>query len=331
MMNTVGLAFGPVPSRRLGRSLGINNVPAKTCSYSCIYCQIGRTLSKDAERHPFYRREEVVAAVAAQLNAALRRGEKVDHLTFVPDGEPTLDVHLGREVQALSDLGIPIAVISNASLVHREDVRENLSAADWVSLKVDTVSEPVWLRMNRPHRALSLPAIHDGIRAFSREFAGILVTETMLVSGVNDHPDELRRTADFLGEVRPRVAYVSVPSRPPAEPGVNPPPEARLIEAHAVFSERLPRVELLIGYEGNAFAASGDAVMDLLSITAVHPMREGAVRDLLKRDRADWEIVEDLIRTGMLVELAHQGHRFYMRALPGRRQRTMEKEVDATG
>ncbi|MBC7169890.1 radical SAM protein [Candidatus Bipolaricaulota bacterium] len=317
-MNAGGLAVGPVPSRRLSRSLGINTVPAKPCSYSCIYCQLGRTPDRIAERRPFYRPEEVVSGVQLKLDAALRRGDSVDHLTSVPDGEPTLDLHLAQEIRALRALGIPIAVMSNASLVHRGDLREDPSAADWVSLKVDTVNGPVWRRVNRPHRSLSLPAIQDGILRFSRAFAGTLVTETMLVSGANDHLDELRRVADLLGEVGPRGAYLAVPARPPAEPGVRPPPKARLVEAHTVFSERLPPVELLIGDEGDAFAASGDAAKDLRSIMAVHPMREGAVRDLLKRDGAGWEVVEERIRAGQLVELPYEGHPFYLRALPAR-------------
>ncbi len=323
------LVFGPVPSRRLGQSLGINNVPPKTCTYSCVYCQLGRTLRMETERRSFYAPEEIVRAVQTKLADLQNRGEEVDHLTFVPDGEPTLDVNLGKEIQTLKELGVPTAVITNGSLIDHQDVQAELRAADWVSLKIDAVSKPGWRRVNRPHRRLSLPAIQDGILHFSRAFAGTLVTETMLVSGVNDDPEDLCRTADFLREVSPRVAYLAIPTRPPAEQGVRPPPEARLFEAHAIFSERLTRVELLIGYEGDAFAASGDPARDLLSITAVHPMREGAVRDLLERDGADWGVVEGLIRTGNLVELAYQGYRFYMRALPGRRPRTAKEARDA--
>ena len=329
-MDTVSPTFGPVPSRRLGRSLGINNVPPKTCSYSCIYCQLGWTPTTGVERRTFHRPEEVMDAVRAQVREALRRGEEVDHLTFVPDGEPTLDLNLGAEIRALKELGVPIAVITNASLVGRDDVREDLSAANWVSLKVDAVSEAVWRRINRPHRDLSLTSILAGIRKFSRTFGGILVTETMLASGVNDHAEELHRIADFLGEVRPRVAYLAVPTRPPAEPGVEPPPGERLVAAFSILSAQLSHVELLIGYEGDAFAASGDARRDLLSIVAVHPMREGAVRKLLARDGAGGEVVEELVATGTIVEIEYRGHRFYVRALPGRRQRT-EERGDATG
>lgn len=316
----MNLVFGPVPSRRLGRSLGINNVPPKTCTYSCVYCQLGRTLRMETERRSFYAPEEIVRAVQTKLADLQNRGEEVDYLTFVPDGEPTLDVNLGKEIQTLKDLGIPIAVITNASLVYRKDVQEDLSLADWVSLKVDGGGESLWRRINRPHKILSFATIQAGIREFSRAFGGTLATETMLVSGMNGSPAELDRIAYLLGSVQPVVAHLSIPTRPPAEGWVRPPAEEALVRAYAIVSEWVRRVELLVGYEGDAFAASGDARTDLLSITAVHPMREEAVRALLARDSADWEVVEDLIQAGALVELAYGGHRFYMRALPGRRR-----------
>jgi len=310
--------FGPVPSRRLGRSLGINNIPPKICSYSCVYCQLGRTLRMEIERRAFYEPEELIRAVRERVKELREGGERIDYLTFVPDGEPTLDSNLGEEIAALKDLGIPVAVISNASLITREDVREELSRADWVSLKVDAATEAVWKRVNRPHKALSLEEIQKGILEFARNFRGTLATETMLVSEVNDAPEEIAAVAGFLAEVKPDIAYISIPTRPPAEPWVEPPAEAALVRAYAIFAEHLPRVELLIGYEGDAFATSGDAVADLLSITAVHPMREEAVRELLARDGASWDVVEGLLRAGKLVELEYGSHRFYLRKLPQR-------------
>ena len=317
----MAFVFGPVPSRRLGRSLGINNIPPKICSYSCVYCQLGRTLRMEGERRAFYKPKELIRAVRERVKELREGGERIDYLTFVPDGEPTLDANLGEEIAALKDLGIPIAVITNASLIACEDVREELSQADWVSLKVDATTEAVWKRVNRPHKALSLEEIQKGILKFARNFRGTLATETMLVSGVNDASEEIAAVAGFLAEVKPDIAYISIPTRPPAEPWVKPPTEEVLTQVYAIFEERLPHVELLIGYEGDAFAASGDAAHDLLSITAVHPMREGAVRQLLARDRADWDVVRELVHAGKLVELEYSGHRFYMRALPSRSPR----------
>ena len=149
------IAFGPVPSRRLGRSLGINNIPPKVCTYSCAYCQLGRTIKMQVDRQPFYNPRKILMSVQDKVEKAREAGEPITYLTFVPDGEPTLDINLGREIELLKPLHLPIAVISNASLVWRPEVAAALAMADWVSLKVDTVDEQAWRRLNRPHRPVS--------------------------------------------------------------------------------------------------------------------------------------------------------------------------------
>lgn len=312
------VAFGPVPSRRLGRSLGINNIPPKICTYSCIYCQLGRTFRMQVDRDAFYDPERIIRAVGARLSELRSKDESVDYLTFVPDGEPTLDANLGREIELLKQLSIAVAVITNSSLIFREAVREELSRADWVSLKVDAASEPVWRRINRPHKELDLAQIKEGMREFARTFRGTLASETMLIQGLNEDTAELEKIAKLLAELEPAITYIAIPTRPPAEAWVKPADEGAVAHAYALFSERLPRVELLIGYEGNAFSTIGDAVQDLLSITAVHPMRKQAVQELLARDRADWEVVRRLLAEGKLVELTYRGERFYLRKLSGR-------------
>ena len=310
-------AFGPVPSRRLGRSLGVNNIPPKVCTYSCVYCQLGRTTGMQVKRQTFYRPGELLRDVEEKVRSARGAGEAIDYLTFVPDGEPTLDLGLGRAIELLRPLGIKIAVLTNASLLWREDVREELMRADWVSLKVDSTTEDIWRRINRPHRALQLASILDGMLEFASAYEGELATETMLVEGLNDGEDHLREVADFLAELRPARAYLAVPTRPPAEEWVRPPVEGVINRAYQILSERLDDVEYLIGYEGNAFAFTGDAEEDLLSITAVHPMREEAVREFLARARADWSIVRKLLERGQLVETEYRGRNFYLRKLRG--------------
>ena len=309
------IAFGPVPSRRLGRSLGVNNIPPKVCTYSCVYCQLGRTIRMQVERRAFYEPEEVLRDVRDKVERAREVGETIDYLTFVPDGEPTLDVHLEHEIELLRSLGIPIAVITNGSLIWRGDVREALMRADWVSLKVDSTREEVWRRVNRPHRALRLTAILDGMLEFARAYKGELATETMLVRDLNDHHDHIEEIADFLARLKPARAYLSIPTRPPAEEWVRTPGEEAINRAYQLLSERVDHVEYLIGYEGNAFAFTGNVEEDLLSITAVHPMREEAVDDFLERAGADWSTVRGLLARGQLVETEYGGRRFYMRKL----------------
>jgi wyosine [tRNA(Phe)-imidazoG37] synthetase (radical SAM superfamily) len=270
------IVYGPVPSRRLGRSLGINNIPPKTCSYSCVYCQLGRTTNIHVERGAFYKPPEIVRSVTEKIRRAREKGEPVDYITFVTEGEPTLDVNLGESIILLSKLGIKIAVITNASLIWREDVRRDLQKADWVSIKVDATTPGVWNRVNRPHGDLRLDVILEGIISFARSFEGVLTTETMLIKGVNDSISEIRHVAEFLEKLEPDKAYLAIPTRPPAEQ-IEPAIEPIINEAYQIFIERLSHVEYLIGYEGNAFASTGDVPEDLLNITAVHPMREEAV------------------------------------------------------
>jgi wyosine [tRNA(Phe)-imidazoG37] synthetase (radical SAM superfamily) len=307
------IAFGPVPSRRLGRSLGINNTPPKVCTYSCVYCQLGRTIKMQVERSAFYEPEEILRDVQTKVERAKEAGEPIDYLTFVPDGEPTLDVNLGREIELLRSLGIKIAVITNSSLIWGENVREGLMKADWVSLKMDSVREEVWRRINRPHGSLHLTSVLDGALEFAQAFKGELATETMLVEGINDDAGHLEQVAGFLARLQPDTAYLSIPIRPPAEKWARPPDEEIVNRAYQILSGRHDRAEYLIGYEGNAFAFTGDVERDLLSITSVHPMREEAVSEFLARAGADWSIVRGLIARERLVETVYEGRRFYVR------------------
>jgi len=307
------IAFGPVPSRRLGRSLGINNIPAKICTYSCAYCQVGRTVQMQVERRPYYSPQEIYDEVKEKVERSKSQGLAIDYLTFVPDGEPTLDINLGREIDMLRSLGIRIAVISNASLIWDERVREELSKADWVSVKVDAVEERIWRHVDRPSRALKLQAILQGIIEFSKDFKGMLVTESMLLSGINDDESSLLAIAEFLERIDPAVSYISAPIRPPAEKWAALPSEESLCRAFQIFSERVKRVELLVGYEGDSFDLTGNGERELLAIAAVHPMREVAVRKFLQQAGESWQVVEKLIDQGQLVKIEYQGNSFYLR------------------
>ncbi|HPS90870.1 MAG TPA: radical SAM protein [Methanothrix sp.] len=307
------IAFGPVPSRRLGRSLGINNIPAKICSYSCAYCQIGRTLQMEVVRRPYYSAQKIYDEVKEKVDSARSQGLTINYLTFVPDGEPTLDSNLGQEIDMLKRLDIKIAVISNASLIWDESVRKEMAKADWICLKVDTVDERTWRSIDRPHRGLDHGAILRGILEFAREFKGTLATESMLLSGINDDESSLQQTAEFLAEVDPATSYISAPIRPPAEKWVKVPSEENINRAYQIFSTRTKHVELLVGYEGDSFDFTGNAENDILSISAVHPMREAAIKQLLQHSNESWEVVQRLINRGALVKTEYLGHSFYLR------------------
>lgn len=316
----VPLVFGPVPSRRLGKSMGINNIPAKNCSYSCVYCQVGRTTRLRIDRQRYHDPNLIFSEVSDRLASARNSGERVDFLTFVPDGEPTLDAKLGREIALLKTLGVPIAVITNSTLLWRADVRKDLAAADTVSVKIDSVQEAIWRRMNRPHGSLHLSRILDGISTFAAEYQQTLITESMLVRNLNDSETQLRELAAFIGTLRPSRAYLSVPTRPPAESSVRCPSEAALVIAHQLLSATGTSAEVLSGYEGNDFVSIGAFESDLLGITSVHPMRRDAVESLLSRSNSSWNAIESLIHRGALVKTSYRGAEYYLRRFGSRRE-----------
>jgi len=307
------IAFGPVPSRRLGQSIGINNIPPKICTYSCIYCQLGRTHTLQITRKPFYTPQEIVTAVKQKIQGAKGKKEAIDYLTFVADGEPTLDSNLGEEIELLKTLGKKIAVITNSSLIWKKDVRDDLRKSDCVSLKIDTVDQEIWHRINRPYGSLQLRDILDGMSEFSHSFSGDLVTETMLIQDVNDETEGLEKVAEFIAGLSPKKSYISIPIRPPAEKWVKSAGENEVNRAFQIFKEQGIEAEYLIGYEGNAFAFTGNIEEDLLDIMSVHPIREDGVRELLSKANANWSVIEKLLVQKKVIQTEYTGKKFYVR------------------
>jgi len=307
--------FGPVPSRRLGRSLGINNIPPKICSYSCVYCQLGRSLSMINHREEFYDPKELGKEVLESVQSLMQQNEKIDYLTIVPDGEPTLDQNLGRLIDFLKKSGGKVAVITNSTLIDDPKVRQDLSKADLVSIKVDTIDQKTWKEIDRPYGRIDLQNILSGIKTFAGEFDGEILTETMLVKDLNDDLENSQKTAAYLASINPDKVFLSIPTRPPAENWVSPPTAEHLNNAFQIFQDAGLNVEYLIGYEGNEFAYTGNIAQDILSITSVHPMREDAVTEFLLRAGGDMDIIEKMLLEGSLVVSEYQNKLFYLRKL----------------
>jgi len=265
------------------------------------------------ERTDFYNPQDIVQAVASKLDEVRKSGSEVDYLTFVPDGEPTLDIHLGEEIAAVKQLGVPVALISNASLMGHPNLHEELFQLDWISLKIDSVNEATWRKVDRPHKNVQFPNMLEGIARFAETFPGKLTTETMLIAGYNDTEEELEATGRFLERLEPATSYISIPTRPPAEKWAVPADELALTRAYGNFASRLAHVEHLIGYEGNDFAFSGNAYDDILSITAVHPMRNDAVEKLLNQDSAGEQVLDQLLSEGRVISADYRGHTYYVR------------------
>ena len=310
------IVFGPVPSRRLGRSLGINNIPPpKRCSYSCIYCQLGGTKILTVERRRFYDTRVLRKALSEKLPEV--NEDDLDYITFVPDGEPTLDESLNEHVKAIRELSDkPIAILTNSTLISIKNVRRDLMGFDLVSIKLDAVSEEIWRKINRPHPSLNLREILDGVKIFRREFPGELISETMLIDGVNSERPEIKRIADELSKIDPDKAYIAIPTRPPAENWVKPVDEEKLVESYEIFSESLgrDRVELLIGYEGAGFKIGRDPIRDLLSIATIHPIRLDYAHQILSKSIHDPdELIERLVNSGEMKLVKYRGRNFLVR------------------
>ena len=307
------ITFGPIPSRRLGRSLGINNIPPKVCSYSCVYCQVGATDCMSISRKEFFDTDKIFSAVAEKIQQLQKAGEKIDYLTFVPDGEPTLDINLGRTIERLKSFGIKIAVITNSSLIWDKEVQNDLMKADWVSVKIDSADENIWRKINRPHGSLDLKKIVTGIKEFASAFKGMLVTETMLVKGLNDNIESLSKTAQIISEINLHKAYILAPTRPPAEVLVKKPSVESINTAYQIYSSLIHNVELIAYNEGTDFSFSSDAEKELLSILAVHPMRKDAVGNFLSRSNSTWDLINNLIREKQLKEVTYSGNTFLIK------------------
>jgi len=190
-----------------------------------------------------------------------------------------------------------------------------LNNADWVSVKIDTVDEKIWHKVNRPNGRLEFEKIIFGIRQFAGSFGNKLVTETMLVNGINDNADSLEGTAGFIKEINPDTAYILVPTRPPAEKYVNPPSEENLNTAYQIFNSSINNVQLLSYNEGTDFSYSSDAEKELLSILAVHPMRKDAVESFLSKADTGWNLVPELINKRVLKEVQYSGNIFLVKIL----------------
>jgi wyosine [tRNA(Phe)-imidazoG37] synthetase (radical SAM superfamily) len=307
------LIFGPIPSRRLGKSIGINNIPHKFCSYSCVYCQVGKSIKQFSRRKEFFDPMEI-ADVTKQHIAGIKQNERPDYITIVPDGEPTLDIQLGILIEQLKKQGYPVAVITNGSLLDDPSVQNDLYKADFVSIKIDAVNPHIWKSINHPAKGISLDSILDSAVFFSKNFKGKLVTETMLLKGFNDTGNEIRSIAGQIKKLNPDIAYLAIPTRPTAFKNILPANEKTIAMAFQIFSELNIKTELLIGYEGNTFASTGDFARDILSITAVHPMRKDAVLDLMKKTGASEKNLEQLLRRNLLKSARFNDQEFIVRS-----------------
>ncbi len=204
--------FGPVPSRRLGFSLGVDVIPAKYCCFDCVYCQIGKTLNNELVRRSFFDPHKVVDEIIQRVSA----GSTMDYITFSGSGEPTLNADLGLMIDAVkSACSIPVAVITNGALLYQNGVRRDLMGADCVLPSLDAVSEDIFRYINRPHSLLEVETIIRGLKLFRKEYKGQIWLEIMLIKDVNDEMDELSRLKEVISDIGVDKVQLNTVTRPP--------------------------------------------------------------------------------------------------------------------
>ncbi len=280
--------YGPIPSRRLGQSLGVDPVPLKTCNWNCVYCQLGRTFPLLNERREWVPRDAVVAEVRAAVQS--HAPGSIDHISFVGSGEPTLHSGLGWMVRAIKQsTAIPVAVITNGALMDDAAVRDDLRAADVVMPTLSTAGEALFRRIHRPHPDLTLARTVDGLTAFRADYAGQIWVEVMLLRGVNDGEEALHDLAALLVRIRPDQVHLTLPERPPSEPWVAPPTDEGLMRATAILGAALGETAHVVPPSGTLFDLSGHATLAdaLLAIIARHPMSEAQLAQTLARCTPD--------------------------------------------
>ncbi|MBN2381271.1 radical SAM protein [bacterium] len=206
--------YGPVPSRRLGRSLGIDLVPFKTCSYDCIYCQLGRTTNKTLARREYVPVEGVLAELAEKLKVK----PQPDYISLAGSGEPTLHARIADIIAGIKELtAIPVAVLTNGSLLWLPEVRAALAGADLVIPSLDAGSHESFERINRPHPDISFEQMVDGLLSFAREYTGRIWLEVFILNDILERPVELGWIAAIVEKMKPERVQLNTVSRPPAE------------------------------------------------------------------------------------------------------------------
>jgi len=302
--------FGPVPSRRLGQSLGVDPVPPKTCNWNCVYCQIGHTTGLHTERQDFFPPDDILAEIRGAVAAA--GPDSVDWITFVGSGETALCSSLGRlirEVKGMTD--IPVAVITNGSLLHLPSVRDELCAADAVLPTVDAGSEGLFRRINRPHRSLSLDQLVRGLVDFRREYTGNLWVEVMLIRGLNDTEEALEDIARILRQVQPDRVHLSLPSRPPSETWVQLPDAEGLTRAARILGTTAQVPQASAG--DLQLSGAQDLEERIVDIVSRHPISESELRRAIERwnrGQVD-EALASLTAGGRIQVVERHGERFW--------------------
>ncbi len=299
--------YGPVPSRRLGFSLGVDVLPLKTCTLDCLYCQLGPTERRTCRRQSYFPPAEVLG----QIRRALRSGERIDYITFSGSGEPTLNKDLGdliRSVKAMTS--VPVAVLTNGTLLYRKSVRQDLLAADLVVPSLDAATAAMFRSVNRPHPLLTAERILEGLRKFREEYKGRLWLEIMFVKGVNDSADHLLALKKAVDVIHPDLVHINTVVRPPAYRKARALSAQELDKIRAGFGDRA-EVVASFGKKGQRKGLSG-LEKSVATMVRRRPVTADDISAALGRHRDEvLKALSRLVEAGKVRPVGHGRKTFY--------------------
>jgi wyosine [tRNA(Phe)-imidazoG37] synthetase (radical SAM superfamily) len=278
--------FGPVPSRRLGLSLGVDIVPLKTCTQNCLYCQLGKDAAQTLERRAYVPIEEVLTEIHHRIQAGL----KADYITISGSGEPTLHLELGRLIDAIHHItSIPVAVITNGSLLWRQDVRDDCAKADVILPSLDAGDERTFQILNQPHPDIDFAKFVEGLCQFRRQYKGPVWLEVFLCEDVNTDNQSLENIGKLIDQIKPDKIQLNTAVRPTAHSHI-----------HAVDPERMKILAKELGHNAEVIAdfsakKTGQSGCDALSVLEMLRRRPCSVEDLCSGLGAKREILQKIV------------------------------------
>jgi wyosine [tRNA(Phe)-imidazoG37] synthetase (radical SAM superfamily) len=306
MSGTHQYLFGPVPSRRLGRSLGVDLIPFKTCTMDCIYCQLGETPCAVSQRGDYVPMQDVLA----ELDRWNKADGQADHITLAGSGEPTLHSHFGdvfRWVKDNSD--IQSVLLTNGTLLHFPEVRQEAALADKVKVTLSAWDEASFREIHRPAEGVTFDLLVSGERAFREGYSGELSVEVFIVDGINSHPSQVRKISEAVSAIHPDRVDINTVIRPPAVEGVAAVPEDHLKELAQLFGEK---ASVTPAFRKQGFASMDVSEEAVLGLISRHPATCGQLAE-------EYNLPEDLMlktlaemmKSGLLLSEKREGETYY--------------------
>ncbi|HOO33636.1 MAG TPA: radical SAM protein [Thermotogota bacterium] len=297
--------FGIVPSRRLGRSLGVSPIPLSTCTYSCVYCQLGRTRHMQDRREVFFKLEELME----ELKAYEEKRDQFDVITLVGEGEPTLYARFGELIEAIKiRFNKKVVLITNGSLLFRPEVQTEALKADIVMPSLDAWDEDSFKQINRPFGRITFEEMFDGLRLFRERYRGEFYLENMCISGITDREGSAEKLIDKIRLLKPDSVFINTPVRPPAEDWVKRCPEDFLKNLQGSFGTTAD-VEIP---DSSIFSNETDFYSSVLDIIQRHPLDLKAIRRYCSDRCEDFEIIMKKMNEDDKIErIEYENNLFY--------------------